>query len=110
MIDSCNDSNVEPGLAARYSTFRLLRTSTMKSDPGRSITRTVAAGPAPPFSRASRCAGGVAAPDPEATPRAGGSSCDFPIWGCATRAAAPAAAPFRNPRRANELVFLVDLG
>src|SRR5215469_16132631 len=99
MMDSCSDSKVEPGLAARYSMFKVLSTSTMKSDPGRSITRAVALGATAPFSRASRSPGGVDAPGRAAS----AACCDFPICGFATRAAAPAAAPLRNPRR------LVDL-
>src|SRR5580704_1603147 len=99
MSDSCSDSKVDPGLAVRYSILSVLRTSTMKSEPGFSMMRALAAGRAAPVSRATAdplgaCA--VALP-----PRPAG------CWalvssGLAAKAAAPTAAPFRKPRRPTE--------
>src|ERR1700686_1461595 len=40
MSDSCNPRKLDPGLAARYSKPSDLITSTMKSDPGRSVVCT----------------------------------------------------------------------
>src|SRR6267143_487521 len=40
MIDSCKPRKLEPGLEAIYSRPRDLRTSTMKSDPDRSVVNT----------------------------------------------------------------------
>src|SRR5438445_3927969 len=72
MSDSCRDSKVEPGFDARYSRSSVLSTSTMKSDPGRSITRA-----------AMPCARWFWA---------------LATGGFATSAAAPAAAPFKKLR------------
>src|SRR5579872_2594353 len=100
MMDSCRDSNVEPGLAARYSMLSDFRTSTMKSDPGCSMTG-VAAGRTAPASRV------TCAPEGAWAPRgADPASCALAGSGLAANAAAPAAAPFRKPRRPTE--FFVD--
>src|ERR1700733_7730305 len=40
MSDSCKLRKLDPGTAATYSKPRDLRTSTMKSEPGRSVVRT----------------------------------------------------------------------
>src|SRR5258708_22930129 len=40
MIDSCSPRKLEPGLAEMYSKSRDLITSTMKSEPGRSVVST----------------------------------------------------------------------
>src|SRR2546430_1342583 len=97
MSDSCSDSNVDPGFAARYSMLSDFKTSTMKSEPGCSIT-WVAAGRAEPASRVTCAVEGPAAP--RADPAA---SWALLIWGLAASAAAPAAAPFKKPRRPTEL-------
>src|SRR5262245_50202739 len=106
MIDSCRARKVEPGLAATYSMPSDLITSSMKSDPGRSVVYTSARGGGGLVSAATRAALGkgvtALAPCPACAASAGA------IEGFATRAAAPAAAPFRNPRRSTEPFF--DLG
>src|SRR5579884_594975 len=100
MSDSCKDSKVEPGLAARYSMLSVFNTSTIKSEPGRSITRSAAAGRTFPLSRAR-----VFCPGAGAFPRAG--CCARASFGFAAKVAAPTAAPFKNPRRPT--VMFLDL-
>src|ERR1700733_7756525 len=95
----------EPGLAATYSKPRVLMTSTMKSDPGRSVVQTSTRGgggvvsaavclaPGSGFGVAGRCTSAA--------------SCAFAVSGFTTSgaapAAAPAAAPFKKPRRSTEI-------
>src|SRR5215813_6990855 len=104
MIDSCNARNVDPGLAATYSMPSVLMTSSMKSDPGRSVVYTSVRGGGGLVSAAARAAPGSGVTGLAACPACSGCA----IEGFATKAAAPAAAPFRNPRRLTE-PFL-DLG
>src|SRR5262245_8957902 len=106
MIDSCNARKVDPGLAATYSMPSVLTTSSMKSDPGRSVVYTSVRGGGGLVSAAARAAPGSGV--------TGLAACAaWPAWaGCATegfatKAAAPAAAPFRNPRRLTEPLLCV---
>src|SRR6516225_3797602 len=96
-MDSCNARNVEPGFAAQYSIPSDLMASSMKSDPGRSVVYTSARGGGVVSAAAKRAPGkGVAA---AVFACAAGAACGSATAGFATRAAAPAAAPFKNPRR-----------
>src|SRR5262245_51892747 len=113
MIDSCSARNVDPGLAATYSIPRDLMTSSMKSDPGRSVVYTSARGGGGLVSAATSAAPGSGVTDLAACPAC--AACE--ASGCASEgfatmaaalAAALAAAPFRNPRRLTEPFF--DLG
>src|SRR5262249_1049245 len=102
MIDSCNARKVDPGLAAIYSMPSVLTTSSMKSDPGRSVVYTSVRGGGGLVSAAARAAPGNGVTGLAAwpvCPACAGCATE----GFATKAAAPAAAPFKNPRR-------VDLG
>src|SRR5437868_3238045 len=109
MIDSCSARNVEPGFAATYSKPRDLITSSMKSDPGRSVVYTSTRGGGGLVSAATRAGlgSGVVARACAACAALGSAmavlAAPDPI-----RAAAPAAAPFRKPRRLTEPFF--DLG
>src|SRR5215467_7153298 len=100
MMDSCNARKVDPGLAATYSMPRDLITSSMKSDPGRSVVYTSARGGVLVSAAVRRAPGsGVAA----ARAWGCGAICGSAAEGFATRAAAPAAAPFRNRRLFTDL-------
>src|ERR1700738_3385925 len=99
MSDSWSDSKVDPGLALRYSRLRVLKTSTMKSEPGFSMTRALPAGRAAPVSRATADPLGVCA---VALPPRPAGCWALASAGLAARAAAPTAAPFRKPRRPTE--------
>src|SRR5213596_3422188 len=107
MIDSCSARNVEPGLAATYSKPSDLITSSMKSDPGRSVVYTSARGGGGLVSAATRAALGSGVTGLATCPACRAAS-GCAIEGFATKAAAPAAAPFRNPRRLRGGFF--DLG
>src|SRR5579883_2347633 len=109
MMDSCSARNVDPGFAAAYSMPSDLITSSMKSDPGRSVVYTSARGGGLVSAAARRAPGsGVAA---AARAWAGAADCAGAVEGFATRAAAPAAAPLRNPRRLTEpLAPFFELG
>src|SRR5687767_2515769 len=90
MNDSCSDRKLDPGLAATYSKPSDLNTSTMKSDPGRSVVIT------------STCATGSPSGGPGPSLGAGGAAtCGAAIAPVpmASVPILPAAAPFRNPRR-----------
>src|SRR5260370_40568208 len=102
MTDSCRPRKLDPGLAATYSRPNDLMTSIMKSEPGRSVvcTSTIEGGA---FSAAISFAVGVGA-----LARFGSDCCAWATVGVATSAAAPAAAPFKNPRRSTE--DFLDLG
>src|SRR5215468_3358422 len=93
MIDSCSPSKLDPGFSATYSNPRLLMTSSMKSEPGRSTVRAVPGG----------CSVSAASCAPDCVTRAGrsGGSCGAPATGAplATSAAALTAAPLRKRRR-----------
>src|SRR5712692_3559578 len=107
MIDSCNPSKLDPGLAATYSMPRLLITSTMKSDAGFSTRRADAlrgGGSVSARSCAAPGAAGVAG-------RAAAGSCAAPAIGAllATSAAALTAAPFRKRRRPTDDLLLATL-
>src|SRR5579863_9305103 len=97
MIDSCSARNAEPGFAQQYSKPSDLITSTMKSEPGRSLTSISAEGTAPRFSVAATASGAAAT-------RAccGADFCALAPEASARTAAAPAA-PLRNPRRPTEV-------
>src|SRR5436309_9620721 len=104
MIDSCSARKVEPGFAATYSMPSDLITSSMKSDPGRSVVYTSVRG-----------GGGLVSAATSAAPGSGVGAVVLACTGCgaaaegfATSAAAPAAAPFKKPRRFTEPFF--DLG
>src|ERR1700682_3713466 len=77
MNDSWSPRKLDPGLAAQYSIPRDLKTSVMKSEPGRALFVTSTAVPVYGF-RAACCASAIGA--------------------VAAKPAAPAA-PFRKPRR-----------
>src|SRR5262245_19023834 len=106
MNDSCSPRKLEAGLAAAYSKSSVLKTSTMKSEPGLSTVITSADGVGSPSAAATALAassgvsgsGSAAAADADAadsaeTGTAGDRTSD------AAPAAAPATAPFRKPRR-----------
>src|SRR6266849_5340155 len=92
MMDSCSPRKLEPGFEEMYSSPTDFRTSTMKSDPVRSVVSTSTCEGSSSFGSiaaeaeraASTCAArtGVAPATSEATP--------------------PAAAPFRNLRRSTD--------
>src|SRR5579871_205493 len=90
MIDSCSPRKLEPGLAAQYSIPRDLITSTMKSEPGRSLGVTSAA----------EVALAAAAPP---------GCCAKATELCASSAAAPAVAPVKNPRRPTGFLLVLDM-
>src|SRR5260370_28899023 len=96
MTDSCRPRKLDPGLAATYSTPNDLMTSIMKAEPGRDVvcTSTIEGGA---VSAAISFAVGVGA-----LARFGSDCCAWATVGVATSAAAPAAAPFKNPRRSTE--------
>src|SRR5262249_30735535 len=100
MIDSCNARNVDPGLAPIYSIPSVLMTSSMKSDPGRSVVYTSVRGGGGLVSAAARAALGNGVTCRAACAACPGAGCA--LEGLATNAAAPAAAPFKNPRRFTE--------
>src|SRR5580692_863085 len=95
MMDSCRPRKVEPGFAQMYSMPRDLMTSTMKSEPGRSVVRTSAARGFP-VSASSDIFGGRAEVF-------GVGSCAAAAAFPATSAATLAAPPFRKSRRSTEL-------
>src|ERR1700719_3195968 len=93
MSDSCNPRKLDPGLAARYSKPSDLITSTMKSDPGRSVVRT-----STPDASVSASTGRAAGATKGWAPMA-------PV--VATRLATPlTAAPFKNARRSTAVLDL----
>src|SRR3984893_16368887 len=93
MSDSCNPRKLDPGLAARYSKPNDLITSTIKSDPGRSVVRT-------------------STPDASVSASTGGAAGATKGWApmarvVATRLATPlTAAPFKNARRSTAFLDL----
>src|SRR6185295_12693174 len=98
MSDSCRARNDEPGFAATYSKPSDLMTSTMKSEPGRSVVYMSTRG------------GGGLVSDATWAGEGGGAArrfwtCAFAAGGFATSPAAPAAAPFRKRRRSTELLL-----
>src|SRR5262245_29076080 len=107
MMDSCNPWKLEPGSVVMYSRFKVFSTSTMKSEPGRSTILASSAGGGPTSAASCAREGTTAAG------RAGAASCAVAAGVFATSAAAPAAAPFRKPRRFTDpffdLVMVVDL-
>src|SRR5215470_10536349 len=108
-MDSCSARKVDPGFAAQYSMPSDLMTSSMKSDPGRSVVYTSARGGGLVSAAVRRAPGnGVAA---AARACAAGAACGSAVEGLATSAAAPAAAPLRNPRRLSGVLSpFLDLG
>src|SRR5581483_12055355 len=97
MMDSCSPRRLEDGLAHAYSIPRDLSTSTQKSEPGRSIVRTSALPDVVPLSASGFAATGGA-------PR----FC-WAVRGPWAASAAPAAAPFKKPRRSTEDFFDSDI-
>src|SRR6266853_5230430 len=96
MIDSCKPRKLEPGLEAIYSRPKDFRTSTMKSDPDRSVVSTST----PEGSSSFGIIGAVA--------DWAGTGCGAAIAeALATSPAAPAAAPFRKLRRSTESFFAI---
>src|SRR5580700_4832242 len=91
MMDSCRPRKVEPGFAQMYSMPTDLMTSTMKSEPGRSVVRTSAARGFPLSASSDVFGGGAEVFAVGSCPAAAA----FP----ATSAATPAALPFRKSRR-----------
>src|ERR1700730_3866604 len=91
IIDSCKPRKLEPGLEAIYSRPRDLRTSTMKSDPDRSVVSTSTLEGSSSF--------GIIAAVPDLAGTARGAAIAEVL---ATSPAAPAAAPFKNLRRSTE--------
>src|SRR2546429_7944701 len=98
MIDSWRPRKLEPGLAHTYSKPSDLITSTMKSDPERSMVKT-SIFDGVPTSASGDIGGGAAA-------ARGAGAADAPVTGFATSTAAPAAAPFRKSRRSTTVFFL----
>src|SRR5580692_6968860 len=98
MIDSCSPRKLEPGLAQTYSIPRDLMTSTMKSEPLRSVVRTS------PGEEGSSASGeiGIAA----GTLGAGVAEASA-VPGIALTVAAPTAALFRKLRRLMEYLLRV---
>src|SRR5271165_2791493 len=91
MIDSCKLRKLDPGFEAKYSKPKDLITSTMKSEPGRSVVSTSTR-------EASSSAGaGTAAAGVELA-ATNGCAAIAPAL-AASVAIPPAAAPFRNLRR-----------
>src|SRR5205809_5219505 len=101
MSDSCSPSKLDPGFAATYSIPSDLITSTMKSEPGFSMIRVLTCAGLGAVSAASWASDGCGAVPAGAAPR-----CAFAAGAVATSAAAPAAAPFRKPRRLREPFLL----
>src|SRR5258706_7625321 len=89
---------LEPGLAATYSKFSALSTSTMKSPPGRSVVST-STSPAGSVSRGAIGAGDGTLAGGACAPAAPGTSAAAPA------AALVAAALFRKSRRFTEGCF-----
>src|ERR1700676_5403101 len=94
MIDSCNARKLEPGLEAIYSMPSDLMTSTMKSEPVRSVVNTSM----PDGSSSLGIIGAVA-------DCAGKDLGAAIVEALATSPAAPTAAPFKNLRRSTESFF-----
>src|SRR6266850_4107864 len=107
MIDSCRPRKLEPGLAATYSKPSVLRTSTMKSDPLRWLSRRTCTSPGPMASPAAVMIGVTPwAAGARGAGRAGDAACAVNSPDDPTMAAAPASAPFwRNSRRCSTLSF-----
>src|SRR5712691_7955736 len=102
-MDSWSARKLEPGLAQQYSMPSDLMTSTMKSDPGRSLVRTsTGAGGAVSAARA--------ASDGAVTERRASACCAIAAGGLAARTAAPAAAPFKKPRLPTESILDFAMG
>src|SRR6266566_5248486 len=96
IIDSCKPRKLEPGLEAMYSRPRDFRTSTMKSDPVRSVVSTSTLEGSSSFG----IIGAVA--------DLAGTACGAAIAEVlATSPAALAAAPFRKLRRSTESFFVI---
>src|SRR5580704_561622 len=93
-MDSCRARKLEPGFAQTYSKPRDLRMSTMRSDPGWSAVRTSAVE-----------TGAVSAARAAAEGIATCACCALTEDGLTASAAAPAAVPFRKPRRLGFIVF-----
>src|SRR5580692_1258500 len=98
MIDSCSPRKLEPGLAQTYSIPRDLMTSTMKSEPLRSVVR-ISAGEE--GSSASGEIGNAAGTLGAGVAEAAGTP------GTALIAAAPTAALFRKLRRLTEFLLRI---
>src|ERR1044071_1754762 len=112
MIDSCRPSKLDPGLPATYSTPRSRKTSTIRSEPGRTTARwpgRIEVGRTLPASR-STCAGegGGADSCEGVVPCAEAALVSGPLVSAAAPAAA-VAAPFRKPRRVTGPCVLFDL-
>src|SRR5450631_218917 len=93
MSDSCRARKLEPGLAQAYSKPSDFRTSTMKSEPGRSAVRTSTSVATGSVSLASAVAEGTP------TLRRVSGACAFTEDWPTSAAALAAAAPFKKPRR-----------
>src|SRR5205809_3576911 len=107
MSDSCSPSKLDPGFAATYSIPSDLITSTMKSEPGFSMIRVLTCAGLGVVSAASWASDGCGAVAAGAAPRC--ARCAFAAGAVATSAAAPAAAPFRKPRRLREAFFFATV-
>src|SRR6266481_2577360 len=93
-MDSCKPRKLEPGLEAIYARPKDLRTSTMKSDPDRSIVNTSTLEGSSSFGIIGAVADWA------------GIACGAAIVeALATSPAAPAAAPFKNLRRSTDCFF-----
>src|ERR1700685_910896 len=93
MSDSWRLRKLLPGFAQRYSKFKVLRTSTMKSEPGRSTVTTST--PVGASGSAFKSGGAPAV-------RSGSGDAAFAAAGWTTSAAVPAAAARRKSRRFTE--------
>src|SRR5580693_4079725 len=95
MSDSCRLRKLEPGFDARYSKPSDLITSTIKSEPGRSVVSTST------FEGASASAAGTAGAAAAGLGPAKGCAAIAPAL-AASVAIPPAAAPLRNLRRSTK--------
>src|SRR5712691_11784170 len=92
MMDSCSPRKLEPGFEEMYSSPMDFRTSTMKSDPLRSVVST------------STCEGSSSFGSIAAEAERGASPCAARtgVAPATSEATPPAAAPFRNLRRSTD--------
>src|SRR5262249_59429658 len=108
MKDSCRPSKLEPGFPATYSSSISFRTWTMRSDPDRWTARTLTGGRTAVASLATCSWVGAGTAAAVLVPLCA-AACGVSVTRDAALAAAPAAAPFRKPRRFNDPSFLATV-
>src|SRR6185295_14865898 len=101
MIDSWMPRKLEPGLAATYSRLSALRTSTMKSPPGRSVVTMSTSGDG------SASLGAIGALAGAAAAGTAVAVCASAAAALPTKAAPVTAALFRKSRRSTEAFFFI---